>query len=210
MKKRYLVIMMTAFLLGVAGCGTAEGENANADASETADEKTYYKLLVSVLLMAVISMVVFTIICLAIGVTWENTGWFVIYEETNVAEYFMGNESWKITLWYFVLSILYCLVWPLFGILVSLFTKNRYVILAAPFVIFMAWNYISQLIYGIFHNILWVMPIQPVLLWGLPWEAYWSIELHVIYPIIYHVVLLGGLSLTCLLIIKRRFVKEGI
>lgn len=46
MKKRYLVIMMTAFLLGVAGCGTTEGENANIDASETADEKTYYKLLV--------------------------------------------------------------------------------------------------------------------------------------------------------------------
>lgn len=177
--------------------------------------KKYYKgqilsALASACLIVTISLVIFGIICFSCGVGWENVSDFGGYDNSNIGKYFHGNNSWKMTIWFCCLTIMYCLPWPLIGMVVSLLTKNKYILIASPFVIFMAWNYIVQLIYSVCHNILWILPTQPLLGMGLPWEAYWSIELTILYPVVYHVVLIGGLSIAFCFIRKRRFLREGI
>lgn len=161
-------------------------------------------------LIIVISLIIFCVVCLLNGVAWGDTGVFTKFEGSNIEKYFLGDNAWKMTIWFLVLIVMYCLPWPLVGMVVSLITKNRYIILASPFVIYMAWNYITQLIYSKWHNVLWISPRQPLLRQGLPWESYWSIELTILYPIVYHIIFIGGLSFVYMLVTRRRFYREGI
>lgn len=179
------------------------------------DKKRYYggqlvSALIITCLIIIISLIIFCVICFAHGIIWENVGWFTKFDPSNIKEYFYGDNTWKMTLWFLALTVMFCLPWPIVGMVVSLFTKNKYIVLAAPFIIYMAWNYLTQLIYPKWNNILWVSPGSPLLRMGLPWESYWTIELTILYPIVYHVIFIGGLSLIYLLITRRRFSREGI
>lgn len=167
--------------------------------------------LVSAGLLIFVGLVVLVIVSMIAGVSWNHEGWWVyLFEGTNTEKYYYGDDSWKLTLWHLVIVIFYSLPWPLLGMVISLFTKNRYVIMASPFVIFMLWNYITQFLWFDNNWIIWVIPTGPMLLIGVPWEPNWSLGLTFIYPIVYHVIFIGGLSLIYLLITRRRYVREGL
>lgn len=162
-------------------------------------------------ILIAVPLLVFTLVCLVSGAVWEFDGqWFTFFEETNIEKYCYGANSWKMTLWYMFLTVMYCLPWALVGMVVSLIVKNRYAILASPFVIFMLWNYVSQWVYRVQPKILWFEPMQPLLFWGILFEHEWSLKLQILYPVIYHFILIGGLSLVYLLITKRRYRHEGL
>ena len=167
--------------------------------------------LMSAGIMIAIALAVLVIVSMIAGVTWEHNGWWTyLFEGTNTEKYYYGDDSWKLTLWHLVLVVFYSLPWPLVGLIVSLFTKNRYVIMASPFVVFLLWNYIAQYIRINYEWFAWFIPTGPMLWIGVPWMPNWSLTLTFLYPICYHVVFIGGLSLIYLLITKRRYVREGL
>lgn len=180
------------------------------------NRKSYYlgqivSAMITTSLMIVIGLIVFVCVCTLNGVSWEHNGyWIYLFEGTNTEAYYYGAESWKITLWHLIVTVFYCLPWSLLGMVVSLITKNRYVVMASPFVIFMLWNYISHWLTQSIPKLVWVQPTKPLMLTGVLWEENWSITLTIVYPVLYHCILIGGLSLVYLLITRRRYLREGL
>lgn len=161
--------------------------------------------------LVVVSLIIFVVVCLSCGVVWEFNGqWFSFFDGSHIEQYCYGDNAWKMTIWYMILTVMYCLPWALVGMAVSLVLKNRYAIFVAPFVIFMLWNYVSQWIYQVQPKILWFEPMQPLLIWGILFEHDWSLQLQILYPVMYHVILIGGLSVLYLMVSNRRYRHEGI
>lgn len=165
---------------------------------------------VSAGLIALISTVVFGVVCTLAGGSWTEMGDFSWLNAPCLEAIVFSAHLWKISVWYCVLLIMYCLPWALIGMIVSLFTKNRYILIASPFIVFMAWNYLTQLAYPYFYNILFVLPTEPLMGGGLMADERWTLGLTIVYPVIYHAILIGGLSLAYYFVTKRRFCREGI
>lgn len=81
--------------------------------------------------------------------------------QDSVTQYFSGTwfESWstegaygKILLVHVLDYLLFSLPWALLGILASLFCKNKYVIIAAPFIGFMLISYITEMVSADYLN----------------------------------------------------------
>lgn len=160
--------------------------------------------------IALVSIIIFIICCLTSGVVWENEWYYTLLDDTCLRDIIYSSDIWKLTLWYHMCLVFFCMPWAVIGMVVSLFTKNKYIIIASPFVIFMAWNYLCQIIQNIWPPIKWIRPTEPTLFDELVHADFWSLKLTISYPIIYHVLLIGGLSLIYYFTIKRRFRNEGI
>lgn len=162
-------------------------------------------------LLIVISMLIFCVVCMAAGVVWEHNGhWAEIFMETNIGPYYYGPYSELLTVWQIVCIVFYSLPWPLVGLLVSLVTKNRYVIMASPFVVFLLWNYMAQFLWKYAHWLDWIKPTSCTLILDLPYRDFWTIQLTFLYPILYIIVFVGIVSSIYLGVTKRRYVREGL
>lgn len=114
--------------------------------------KDYY---LSEVIAAILSSVLVTFVACIIFITvCIMSGARDVMQDT-ITDYFSGTwfAYWseqgaynKILLIHILDYLLYSLPWTLFGMVVSLFCKNKYVIVAAPFICFMLLSYVTEML----------------------------------------------------------------
>ena len=97
--------------------------------------------------VAVISLFLFTIVCLLSGAGFgSNDSMKMYFEGTYFADYVKNDFTIRTYLIHCFAFLLYASPWPLIGMLVSSFSSNKYVIMASPFIALLAGNYITELL----------------------------------------------------------------
>ena len=158
-----------------------------------------------------ITYLIWFILTLAFGAGFDNSYGYYSFLDGTVMEPIVYSDGlvW-LTIWYLWLCVFYCLFWSLIGMAVSLVTKNKYVLIAAPFIIYLVWEYVTQLLYSVTKTALFFNPGSPMMNGTLEYLPCWRVEYSVLYPILCYFVLIGGLSALYYFVTKRRFLREGL
>lgn len=168
-----------------------------------------YSALFSSFLSAAISVLVFSVICLIAGAGSEAGPFCTIFDGTSMEEIFY-SKMWFLYVWYCVIFMLFSMPWTMFGLIFSLFTKNRYVLIAAPFVCYWAFSYIIESICPFCPVASWLWAPRTMLEAGVIYEDYWTMAYSILYPPIYHFSLSAILASIYFFVSKWRFRHEGI
>lgn len=103
--------------------------------------------LATALLVAAASLLLFTMICLLFGAGWDSNDSIKMYfEGTYFADSVKNDFTINTYLIHCFAFLLYASPWALIGLLVSFFSRNKYVIIASPFIALLAGNYITELL----------------------------------------------------------------
>lgn len=159
---------------------------------------------------AAISVLIFSIICLKAGAGFEAGNLCVYLDGTSMEMLFYSSKMWLLYVWYCVIFMLFCMPWTMFGLLFSLFTKNRYVLIAAPFVCYWALSYTVEMIYPYCPFALWFWPPLAMLDSGWIYEEFWTMAHSILYPLIYNLGLIALLAFIYYFVSRRRFLREGL
>lgn len=162
--------------------------------------------MVSAALVAMISVTIYLLICAGAGAhllggqqVYDGT----VYETLENPIQFLG-----ILLLSGFGYVCYGLMWPLFALLLSIFTYNRYVLYAAPFVIFYAWNFGTAYISYEIPVVRYLNPTN-LLLYSLIHDTTLTVAKLCIYVMIFTLVLLGVLYVAYYMISMRKMMKNG-
>lgn len=153
----------------------------------------------SAVLMAIVAMFVFTGCCVAMGAGWQaNDAMLQGFFQESMYEAYLKQGSTVIPyLIYAFTYILFSMEWGMIGMVVSFFIKNRYVVVAAPFLFAQIMAY---LMYGAFAP--YTTLLQTVHLHWAGGGLYYAIGYHAISLAVWI-----GLSI---LLFHRRMKNEGV
>lgn len=158
-----------------------------------------------------ISYFIWFVLCLAFGAVLDNShGHYSLLDGTVMESIAHSDGIVWLTIWYILLYVFYCLYWSLIGMALSLVTKNKYVLIAAPFIIYLVWEYVTQMLYSVSKVALFFNPGSPMMNGTLEYLPSWKVEYSVLYPILCYVILIGGLGGLYYIVTKRRFLREGL
>lgn len=155
----------------------------------------------SAMLTAALSVISFSLFCMLCGAGWQANDSLIQGYAGTFYEEMIQNRLWLAYLIGVFVFVLYATPWVLIGMVLSLFTKHRYLILIGPFMIFMAANYLTEL-----AGLLWLGPDQTLLKGSARNLAGGGIY----YALAYHLILDAALSLCYLIGARRKFQHEGI
>ena len=165
--------------------------------------------LVSSMAVTALSLFLFTLICMAFGAGWKTSGVLeAAFEETFFEESLKKNTG----LTYLVCCIaliLYSAPWIVSGMVVSVFSKNRYLILALPGLFYLALSYLIQSLYMYWQwpLFIWLNPGHTLLkrrdILALPGGG-------IFYTLCYHAILSILLIVVYWTESKRRIRREGL
>lgn len=167
---------------------------------------TYYlgqlgAALLSAMLIAVLSTILFSLICMLYGAGWQANDSLIQRYSGSCFEETIQRRPWVVYQVNVLAFVLYSTPWVLMGMVLSLFTKHRYLILIGPFIIFMAMNYLTEL-----AGLYWLGPG-----WTLLKGAACNLSGGgIYYALAYHLTLDMALSLCYLIGSGRKFRYEGI
>lgn len=100
---------------------------------------------ISTILLVLISVITFTIICFISGCTfYSGSIEEQIFANTWFYEWIVNNELFCVFLLYIIAFVLFSLPWTIISLVTSLIVKNRYIILASPFIINIALSFSMQ------------------------------------------------------------------
>ena len=171
------------------------------------NKKAYYMgqiltALISAGLVACLSMVIFTFVCMIYGAGWQV--------DNSIKEYFIGTffekmiNNGNVIAVYLIhcLAILcFSLPWTLVSMVVSLYSKNRFVIISSSFISYMAISYLTQM-----ASLEKLDPGLTLLKGKMKSEPGGGIY----HTLLYHFILISVLSAIYFIVSKRRFTNEGI
>lgn len=157
--------------------------------------------IVSPALVCLISVVLFTGICIAYGAGWEAEDSMIQFFRNAAFANTVQERLWLVYGVYGLAFLLYSLPWTLIGLVASLFCKNKYIIFAASFIIFISFSYITQLL-----GLYWLDPGMTLLKGMVRSMAGGGIY----YAFTYHMSFIAVLSLIYYIVSKRKFYYEGI
>lgn len=131
--------------------------------------------------------------CLLCGAGWQSHDSVRQYfNGTDFAAYMSDGSTGKVYLVHCFAFLCFCLPWTLIGVLVSFVSKNRYVIIASPFIVFMGTSYLTEILSmeklhpglillkgsvlhmpggGIYHTLLYVTVLTGILLILTVWAV---------------------------------------
>ncbi|MBO5389871.1 MAG: hypothetical protein J6A59_17385 [Lachnospiraceae bacterium] len=171
------------------------------------DKVKYYgaqilSAIITVLIVTIVSILCFTILCLLLGATWEpGQTMAYYYEGTFWEKYIVNGNSLFVYMVYCVCFVLYALPWPLVGIMASYILRNRYVIVASPFIAFVFISYITQLL-----SLERLDPGLTLLKGSVMYMEYGG----VIHSVLYNILLTTLFIVIIFVEIKMRYKKRGI
>ena len=121
-------------------------------------KKTYFSgIIFSALLssaaVVLVSLILFTLICLAFGAGWEANASVIQFFKGDYFENMLEDSLGFVYIVHGIALILFSMPWAVVGIVISLFTTQKYLIVAGPFVFFMLFSYFTELL-GVF----WLNP----------------------------------------------------
>lgn len=151
----------------------------------------------------VIALLLFTVCCWACGAGWKTCDSMEhLFRGTYFAEQIQKSEA-PVYFLHILSIIMYASPWVLFGLLASLISKNRYLIFAAPYLLFMFSIYIMQ-----FFNIYQFSPVLTILHENR--ERMSDFGGGIFYNLIYNTLFFSILLIAYCTISERRFRHEGI
>ena len=157
---------------------------------------------VSAMLLTILSVICFSLICMLYGAGWQANESLIQGYSGTYYEEMIQSQPWLVYLINVFVFVLYSTPWVLMGMVISLFTKHRYLILIGPLMIFMAMNYLTEL-----AGLPWLGPDQ-TLLKGL--DARNLAGGGIYYALSYHLILDVALSLCYLILSRRKYKHEGV
>lgn len=157
--------------------------------------------LLSAVAMTAAAVLLFTGVCLLFGAGWEANLSMKMYFENTYFEQMVLKNTVSVYLIHVLALLAYSAPWVLCGMIASLFSKNKYVILATPFIFFMALSYFTEL--------LACFELNPgtTLLKGMALSFAGG---GIYYNLLYHTVLILLLCGAYGIVSGRRFRHEGI
>ena len=149
----------------------------------------------------IVTLVLFTVICLAFGANWGVNPPLASYFRGAFFEDLMNRNGFILYLIYAGAMVLYCLPWTLFGMLTSFFTRNKYMIIAMPYISFMILSYLTELL-----PVMWLNPGMTLLKAQMVRETYGGVP----FALVYNMSLAGVLALIYYIASQRRIRHEGL
>lgn len=170
-------------------------------------KKNYYvsNIVTSILssvLVSVIALTVFFIICIVFGANFSADSVIEVYYEGTYFEAWIENEQIiLLVVVNVIMFLLFSIPWGLLSLAVSVLSKNKYIIIASPFIIFMGGSCIAEMMsLSMLHPGL--MLLKGAIL-KMPYGG-------IFYATGYHMVFSFLFSVFYYVMSKRRFVHEGI
>lgn len=157
--------------------------------------------LLSAALITLLAVFLFFFVCVILGAKWQANDSLIMSFSNTYYEEMIQNKIYLVYIIYVLVFVCYSTPWTLMGVVISLFTKNRYLILIGPFIIFMAVSYLTEL------SGMLVLHPGYTLLKGIT-RTWGGGGLY--YAIGYHFFLNTILSIWYLIMCRRRFRCEGI
>ena len=103
--------------------------------------------LITPCLVAFVSVIAFTLICLLFGAGFQSVDMIGEYFENSLfGEMIKDGSLLGVYMIHVAAFLLYSLPWVLVGIAVSYISKNRYVIIASPFIFDMVISYVTEML----------------------------------------------------------------
>lgn len=91
-----------------------------------------------------IATVLFTLICLLFGAGGTANSSMISFFQNQYFESAIKDRIWIVYGIYCLAFCLYAIPWGLVGMIVSLFTNNKYLIFASPFILFIIISYVTE------------------------------------------------------------------
>ena len=155
----------------------------------------------SSMMVTLLATVLFSVVCMLFGAGWQiNDTLIQGFSDTYYKE-LIQDRSYLVFIIHVLAFVLYSMPWVLIGMVISLFTKNRYLILIGPFIIFMAWSYLTELAGLMILNPGYTLLKGTVRIW---------VGGGIFYTIGYYLVVCVTLALWYLIVSYRRFHHEGL
>lgn len=161
---------------------------------------------VSSALVAGLSVTVYLLICKCAGaglLTGQQ-----VYDETIYSGLMELTQIIGILLMSCLGCVCFGMLWPLFGLVLSIFTRNRYVLYAAPFVIFFGWNYMTSYISVEIPIIRYWNPMN-LLTYILIYDSTMTVLKLLIYILLFTVIVTSVLYVVYYGISMRKMIKNG-
>ena len=157
--------------------------------------------LISSLCMTGLALLLFTVTALCFGAGWEAEQSLLMSFQGRYFEALVESHMLGVYFIYCISFLVYSLPWTLIGLVASLFVKNRYMVFAMPFLVFIVWNYLTELL-----GLTW-LNLNMTLLKGVARTLYGG---GILYAFLYHGVLCLGLIMFYGVMYRRRWKYEGI
>lgn len=131
----------------------------------------------SAVLMAVIALAIFTVFCIFAGAGWQANDVMLqgFFQDSMYDAYLQKGTTVMPYMIYAFTYVLFSMEWGLIGMAVSFFIKNRYVVIAAPFLFAQIMGYLMYGAYAPYTTLL-----QTVHLHWAGGGLYYAIGYHII------------------------------
>jgi|GEM_PF-6437577 len=159
-------------------------------------------VIISAALVSALAILVFVIVCFGFGANLKVTEVIIeYYADTFFMSWVERGMLVEILLVQICSFVLYSIPCGLLSLAISILSKNKYVIIASPFILDMAISYGTEIL-----SIHWLNPGLMLLKGPMLQKPFGGL----LYAIGYHMVLILILSIFYYGMSKRRFLREGI
>jgi len=171
------------------------------------NKKTYYRsnvltAIISSVLLVTLAVLIFVMICLAFGANTQTDSVLEgYYSGTFFQSWIEQGLSMRILLIHICAFVMFSIPWSLLSLVTSILSKNKYIIIASPFILFMAVSYATEMSSADLLN-----PGLMLLKGSMLKMSYGGL----FYAIGYHTIVISLLSLFYYYMSKRRFLHEGL
>lgn len=174
-------------------------------------KKSYYlgraaAAFLSAAAVAFLALVLFTAVAIFCGVgdgVWKTTESLMSMFRGMYFEEQLQKSELPVYLVHGAAVVTYAAPWVLWGLLVSAFSKNRYIIFAAPYIAYMTMNYVTQVV-----DVMWLSPGTTIL--HRSGAAMAEFGGGIFYNLRFNLSLALVLTIVYCIVSERRFRHEGI
>jgi hypothetical protein len=170
-------------------------------------KKSYYlsnlfTAIISTVLISFVAILLFVIVCLGFGVKFTlDRSMIEYFSETYFQFWIVQENSIPILIIHIAAFIMFSIPWGVLSLAVSIISKNKYIIIASPFIFFIATSYITEICSIPFINPGLMLLKGPIL--KMPYGGS-------LYVVSYQTIFVLLFSLFYYIMSKRRFLSEGI
>jgi len=158
--------------------------------------------IISAVLVSSLAILIFVIVCLGFGANLQVDNMMVEYYSGTFFQTWIESEMLvRILLIHICSFVIFSIPWPLLSLAVSILSKNKYVIIASPFILFMAASYVTEMSSADMLN-----PGLMLLKGSMLKKSYGGL----FYAISYHVIFSLFFAFFYYCMSKRRFLHEGL
>ena len=161
-----------------------------------------FTAIISATLVTLLAILIFMIVCLGFGANLQITDVIIdYYSETFFQLWIERGMLVEVLLINICVFVMFSIPWTLLSLAVSILSKNKYIIISSPFIMFMTASYVTEMVSADLLN-----PGLMLLKGSILQMPYGGI----LYVIVYHGIFILSFSIFYYCMSKRRFLHEGL